>query len=320
MKNIYSAIGLILVFAMLLIPLSAGQSQILSSGEQLHTKVESGEEDVFLVYDPLTDTTVTLSAVDYITGVLLAEVPSSYQSEALKAQAVASYTFASYKRYLRKSSKSQNSYDVTTEPGLDQAYLSEQEAKDKFGDKYDEYCAIIKQNVTAVLGQYLSYDSAPALTVYHAISPGTTEAAKDVWGTDYPYLVPCESRGDLMADGYVSTVELTAEQVEEALRDYIISDNDYNSWFKNPQNTKSGMVICCNVSGKELKGTDIRKALNLRSSNFYAAFSDGKFTFTVYGYGHAVGMSQYGANYMALKGHTYTEILEHYYPGCTLQI
>ena len=245
-----------------------------------------------------------------------AEMPASYEKEALKAQAVAAYTFAHYKRYLRQNALSDTAYDVTTLPFTDQAYLSDTQAKEKYDE---ESIAKIKECVEAVLGEYLTYNSLPILSVYHAISSGNTESAKDVWGEDFEYLRAVESRFDLMADGYVDVKEFTTEQVEQALKDLCQSDKDYQNWFKQTTNTESGMVLSCVVAGTELKGTDIRNALSLRSSNFYVTYAENVFTFTVYGYGHGVGMSQYGANCLALKGKTYDQILEHYYSGCTLK-
>ncbi len=317
MKNAYFIIALVLCIGMLLLPLLAvehPQSPNLNNQQP----ILDTQTDTFLVLDAQTNEVITLSAKDYITGVVCAEMSSSFEPEALKAQAVAAYTYASHKRHLRQNSLSPNPYDVTTAPGTDQAYISEIKAKEKYGENYEQYIAPIKQNVEEVLGEFLSYNNAPALTVYHSISSGNTNSAKDVWGQDYPYLQSVESRLDLMSDGYVSVVTLSAEEVETALQNLCTSNKDYTNWFKDISTTSSGLVLSCNVAGSTLKGTDIRKALNLRSSNFYVSFADNTFTFTVYGYGHGVGMSQYGANCMALKGNTYKQILAHYYPGCTL--
>lgn len=315
MKNLYSIIALILCAGMLLFPLCASKTEKAPILEENWTYPES-DEDTFLVLDAESETIISLSAKDYVTGVVCAEMPASYEKEALKAQAVAAYTFAHYKRYLRQNALSDTAYDVTTLPFTDQAYLSDTQAKEKYDE---ESIAKIKECVEAVLGEYLTYNSLPILSVYHAISSGNTESAKDVWGEDFEYLRAVESRFDLMADGYVDVKEFTTEQVEQALKDLCPSDKDYQNWFKQTTNTESGMVLSCVVAGTELKGTDIRNALSLRSSNFYVTYAENVFTFTVYGYGHGVGMSQYGANCLALKGETYDQILEHYYSGCTLK-
>ncbi|MBQ7045574.1 MAG: stage II sporulation protein D [Clostridia bacterium] len=318
MKNSYLVIAIVLCLGMLLLPLIATTDTTTPLSELSPTPL-APTQDVFLVLDDKTDEIITLSAKDYITGVVCAEMSASFSPEALKAQTVAAYTYASYKRYMRQNSSDPTEYDVTTSIGTDQAYISEEAAKEKYGEKYEQYISPIKQAVEQVLGEILTYNGAPALTVYHSVSSSNTNSAKDVWGQDYPYLQSVASKLDLMSENYASEVTLSAQEVETALKDLCESDGDYANWFKDIVTSPSGLVLSCNVAGKSIKGTDIRKALGLKSATFYVSFSDDTFTFSVYGYGHGVGMSQYGANCMALKGYTYKEILDHYYPGCTLK-
>jgi stage II sporulation protein D len=165
----------------------------------------------------------------------------------------------------------------------------------------------------------ITYKGTPITAVYHAISSGKTESAKDIWNAELDYLVPVSSEGDKLATNYISEVEFTAKELKERLSDKAELSGEAKDYFSNLVRTKSGTVLKVNVCGQELKGSLVRELLELRSSNFTVEYRDEKFVFSVYGYGHGVGMSQNGANYMAKQGSTFEEILTHYYTGCKVE-
>ena len=165
----------------------------------------------------------------------------------------------------------------------------------------------------------ITYESKPITAVYHAISSGKTEDAKDIWGTEYPYLKPVSSEGDKLSKDYISEASFSVEELKSKLS----SDAEFSSspanFFGKISRTDSGVVKEIEVCGKALKGARIRTLLDLRSSNFEVKYEAEKFVFTVYGYGHGVGMSQNGANYMAKQGSDFKEILCHYYKDCKVE-
>ena len=256
-----------------------------------------------------------MSAEDYIFGVVAAEMPALYEKEALKAQAIAAYSFA-----LRRRAASDNkNYDISTDFTVDQSYVSEEEIKAKWGEKAEEYSNKIRSAVKEVKGLAVCYKDEVALTPYHAISCGTTESSKDIWGGSYSYLVSVDSVWDKLAKNYLSSESFSAEEIKSKLGNGYTYKGDSSGWISVTEKTKYGSVKKVKVCGKEISGEDLRKALGLRSLNFTVEYKNSNFTFTVKGYGHGVGMSQNGADYMAKQGSDYKEILEYYYSGCKVK-
>ena len=259
---------------------------------------------------------ITLSAEEYVTGVLCGEVSPSYSGEVLKAQAVAAYTFAC--RRAEYAEKIGREYDLTDDPATDQCYVSKSEIKEKWGEKAEEYYAVMNNAVKAVAGERLCCGGETALTVYHAISPGMTNSAEDVWGKAVPYLVPVKSVGDRLSAAYISEAEFDENEVREKLKDLCEVTAGQNA-FEEIKKNESGLVLSFTAGSKDVKGTDAAKALSLPSAAFDVSFSEGVYRFTVYGRGHGVGMSQTGAEYMARQGSDYKEILFHYYKDCEIK-
>ena len=259
--------------------------------------------------------TAEYSLEDYLFGVVSAEMPALYEEEALKAQAVAAYTY-----YLvRKEGNAEKEYDITDDYSVDQAFISPEKARAKWGDDASKYEAKIREAVRSVLGKRVTYQGKNATTLYHAISYGTTEAAFEVWEGDYPYLVSVDSSFDKLNDNYIVTTTIEAQSVKEKLSSVVTLQSVTENCFGKATRTEAGGVKNIIVSGVEVSGSKIRKALGLRSANFEVFFKDGKYSFTTKGYGHSIGMSQYGANYLALQGKNWEEILLHYYTGCKIQ-
>lgn len=266
----------------------------------------------------------SLSMKDYIKGVVCAEMPASYETEALKAQAVIAHTYTL--RMIANQLKSPNpelqGAQISTDPAHYQAYISEADAKTKFGEKFDAVWGKITTCVEEVFHQIITYDNEPILAAFHAISAGNTEAAQNVWGKQLPYLVPAESKNDELAPNFKNTVSLTQDQVKDILyQNYpdISFSEDASQWLSITSNTASGYVDNIKILNKQATGQDVRKLFGLKSANFTIAFNSGNFTFTTKGYGHGVGLSQYGADSLAKEGKNYQEILAHYYPQTKLE-
>lgn len=247
---------------------------------------------------------------EYLVGVVSAEMPASYKTEALKAQAVAARSYI-----LNKSQASSSAHKeavICTNPAHCKAYISEKDAREKWGAAADKYLSRIKAAVSATRGEYISYDGEAALACFCAASGGRTENAADVWGTETPYLKSVESPGDLTYENQASTVSISSSEACEKLG---ISSCDIGEISR----TEGGAVKTLSIGGKTFSGTQIRSALGLNSANFTVKADKNRLIFTSKGNGHGVGMSQYGANQMAKQGKNYTEILLHYYSNVTIE-
>ena len=312
MKKIFAFSALLIVF-LLLLPLTVlGQPSVPTNDTVKIEEVKPTKS--FKILNTETNQISEISYDDYIFGVVAAEMPALYEVEALKAQAVAAHTFALH----RMVTNSDKDYDITNDFTVDQAFITEGKAREKWGDNADEYIEKIKGAVEATKNLALTYNGEIALSVYHAISSGKTEDCKNVWGGNRPYLVSVDSAGDKLSPNYLSEKSVTATELKKLFPNITFSGKE-SDYFKNLQKTASGTVKTVSLCGNEINGSEIRKLLELNSSCFDLEYKDGSFKFTVYGYGHGVGMSQNGANYMAQQGADFEEILCHYYTGCTIE-
>lgn len=312
---------IVVIFSMLAIPLSAlskAESTPVSVAGTIYSEPYTPASAQFNLEEirVLIDGTVTnFSTRDYLFGVIAAEMPALYEAEALKAQTIAAYTFALYRVQGNKS----KDYDITSDGETAQCFITRDEAAKRWGDKANEYTKKIDDCIAAVAGEWLSYNNQPIFAAYHAISPGVTNNCKDVWGEDIPYLKSVESVGDRLSEGYLSEVTLSADEVSQKLKSISETTVEPSAFFTNANTSETGFVKSVDFCGKTVSGSQLRDLLGLRSSNFTIDYADKVFKFTVTGYGHGVGMSQTGANYMAKQGKTYKEILLHYYSGAALQ-
>ena len=256
-----------------------------------------------------------LTAEEYILGVVAAEMPALYEEEALKAQAVAAYTFAVKRREENKD----KDYDITSDYNIDQSYISRDKLKEKWGSNAEQYIEKIEAAVNETKGIIITYNGEPITAVYHAVSSGITEDAKNVWGKEIPYLKSVKSEGDKLADNYISTASFTEAELKEKLKGSVDLSGKPENYFKNPKKTAAGTVTEISVCGNTVSGFTLQKLLGLKSASYTVKYEKNKFTFTVCGYGHGVGMSQNGANYMAKNGSDYKEILNHYYKDCKIE-
>lgn len=274
----------------------------------------SATQPKFKAKDLKTGNVLEMDEQTFLIAIVSCEMSPSAPSEALKAQAVAAYTY-----YVKQRAASADGI-VSNVPETLFTYGTEEGMKNRWGDQYEKNYTAVQTAVQAVYGQMVLYDDQPITACYHAISAGLTENAADVWGGEYPYLVPVDSVGDRLADGYESTAVFSPDELRTHLRDVGITfTEDPAAWFTDAQTTDSGFVQQITLCGAAIKGTDLRTALALRSACFTVKYENGKFTFTVRGYGHNVGMSQAGAKYMASTGADYREILTHYYPNTTIR-
>ena len=279
----------------------------------------AGDSTVFLLEDQSTGQLLELSRRDYLIGAVAAEMPVSWADEALKAQAVAAH---SYILYCRDHCPLPGGGWLAADPARRQVCLTDPVLHSYWGTDYASRYARLSALVEQVETQVLCYQDAPAAASYFALSNGRTEASQNVWGSPLPYLVPVDSSTDLAADNYQYSVTLSARQLQSLLRTGLSITADLSApeqWFSAQTLTPSGYTASLSVCGQTVSGTALRRALGLRSTCFTVTFHSGSFCFTTKGYGHGVGMSQWGAKAMAEQGADYAAILAHYYPGTTLQ-
>ncbi len=306
-------IAAIITAFMLLVPLSVLGEGKLTQENIVQTVVLQKEEkeDIFKVYNHETKEITEMSAEDYIFCVVAAEMPALYEVEALKAQAVASYTYACHKREENKGKE----YDISTDFNTDQSFKLEEKAREDWGENADEYVEKIKKAIKSVKGQKITYKGETILAVYHAVSCGVTYSAKDVWGKEIKYLQSTDSKGDKTAKNYMQTFQFAESELEEKLSPLISGKKENTPLLGKMESKENGLVEKVEIYGQKVLGSEIRTALGLASSNFKFEKIDGIYTFTTLGYGHGVGMSQKGADCLAKEGMNYKKILSHYYKG-----
>ncbi len=312
MKNFYFVITAILMLLMLTLPF-LGLTKDTGDGHTVQPE-ENTSTDSIVLLESSNNGLKTINTREYIFGVVAAEMSISREVETLKAQTVASLTYTLYKKEKNKKEK----YDITDNPTTDQAYITLEQAREKWGDKSEEYEKKLNGVLDEVYGIYLSYENKPIFAAYHAISSGKTESCESVWGNSLPYLVETESMGDLLCADYLSEKVVSADEFRAAFQDVCTLPENEDGFLGEIVRSSSGGAKTVTVGDKVISGADFRRLLSLRSTNFDVSYSDGAYHFTVRGYGHGVGMSQNGAEYMAAQGSTYTEILNWYYKDCTL--
>ncbi len=255
---------------------------IISEKTMVHVSSLSGNLDVELE--------------EYLIGVVASEMPAQFEIEALKAQAVAARTYV-YSRELQ--------VDDTVNS---QVYQKDELLKEKWKDKYEEYIQKVKEAVSLTKGQVLMYDQKIINAYFFSSSNGKTNNSEDYWTTAYPYLISVDSHYDSIKKDNQRVKEISFEEINR-LFGFSINQIEVISQFE------SSYVKEVKINDQIFSGKKVREICSLSSSSFEVEKTDTGFVFTTLGSGHGVGMSQYGAQGMALEGYDYRSILKHYYSG-----
>ncbi len=261
-----------------------------------------------------------LTLEEYLCGVVAAEMPALFPEEALKAQAVAARTYT-MKRAAEDADTSHKGAMVCANPNHCKAYQPIAEFTAHWGTSGESYTEKIQKAVRDTDGEILLYENQPISAVFHSSSDGKTERAADVWGRDVPYLQSVESVGDDAAPNFESTVTVPRETFIAKVKE-TYGNADFSgatdTWFSDFVRSDAGGVKTVCVGGVNISGRDLRVMFSLRSTHFSVEVQGENIIFTTRGYGHGVGMSQYGAQALAKKGMDYRAILAHYYRKTTL--
>lgn len=245
---------------------------------------------------------LTIGLEDYLVGVVSAEMPASFNDEALKAQAVIART------YTRKLI---NSGRIITDNVSTQVYKSDAELKNMWNANYEKYYNKVKNAVLSTKSKCVTYNGELIDAVYHSTSNGYTQDAVFVWGNSVPYLKTVTSPWDTSASTFIRNTDISFNELSSKLG----FDFNQNTIIEIISKDESGRVSKVKVGDKEFTGVELRNVIGLRSADFDVTRNSSSITFTTRGYGHGVGMSQYGANGMANSGYTYEQILKYYYSG-----
>lgn len=254
-----------------------------------------------------TQKTESVPLESYVAGVVAAEMPASFEKEALKAQAVAARTFI-----LTQTLKGNDVTDTVD----DQVYKDEQDQKNMWGSEYEENKGKIEEAARETEGKILVYNNEPITAAFFSSGNGQTENSEDYWQSAEPYLISVASPWDKEAPNFEQEVELPKQEAEEKLG---VSLPDSGVIGDVTQRTAGGRIASITIEGKSFTGREVRELLDLPSADFQMIADGTEVVVKTKGYGHGVGMSQYGANGMAKEGKTYEEITAYYYPGASLE-
>ena len=275
------------------------------------TQTEKSEQDTMILVLNDDGQAIEMELNNYLTAVVLAEMPVSFEDEALKAQSVVART------YIMRASKGASKHEsaaVCMDSSCCQGYMAPEMFLAKGGKERD--VQRIRELVAATDGEVLTYEGKLIEATYFSCSGGATEDAVAVWGADVPYLQSVESPGEEHATHYTDTVTFSPKTFASRLG--ISLSGRPAAWFSEITYTEGGGVAAMKIGTETFSGTQLRKMLGLRSTAFEISTEDDLIIITTHGYGHRVGMSQYGADAMAVAGSTYQEILTYYYQGTEL--
>lgn len=251
-----------------------------------------------------------MSLHDYLIGVLLAEMPGYFAPDALKAQAVASRSFTLYKANVHRHGQA----DVCSSPACCQAWKDPAQ----YGE---ETVRVFREAVEATDGLVATYAGEVIEAAFFASTGGATESAETVWGNAVPYLQSVKSVGEAEANYHGMTLYYTPEEFSACLSGVFsesASAQEPEQWLGTSVFTQGGGLASVQICGQSVSGRTLQRAFALRSTHIRLTFENGKFVIRTQGYGHRVGLSQYGAQEMALRGADFEEILTHYYQGCVI--
>ncbi len=254
---------------------------------------------------------------EYLYGVVAAEMPATFEMEALKAQAIVARTYTIFK--IKNNVGKHDNADICDESTCCQAWISKENRLAKWETNKEEYWQKIVDSVNSTKGKIITYENEPINAFFHSNSGGSTEIPLNVWGgSGYPYLQVVQTAGEDAYSQYNSEVELTKEdiikKVKEKYSDFEIDFEEENC-IEPLEYTEGGRIKTIKFGNKNLSGVEVRTMFGLKSANFAVSVNENIVKFTVKGYGHGVGMSQTGADALAKQGKNCEEIIKHYYVG-----
>ena len=299
-------------------PVSSAQEQTDPAAQETGTEGGLWDQSVTLTVQ-IGDTVQEMTLGDYLWGVVAAEMPANFEEEALKAQAVAARTYTVYKLLHPTDA---HEADLCDDTGCCQAWMSREDRLAKWGSDGEALADKITRAVTETDGMAVCYGGEPIQAVFHAASDGTTRSAQEVWGTEVAYLQSVSSPEGEEVPNYYSTVQVSAGDFSSVLTAAGLGcdlSGPVESWIGEVRYDEAGLSEAVVIGGAEVPTATLRTLFSLRSSSLTLEAAGDTVTFYVTGYGHGVGMSQYGANALAGQGKGWQEILTWYYSGTAVE-
>lgn len=296
-----------------LVVLAFGEKQEATLPAQLKQAQARDEPTVEVaVYRSKEKKVERLPLEQYVVGVVAAEMPAEFEVEALKAQALTARTYI-VKQLMHKQTIELPEGANVTDTVMHQVYYNEEQLKQLWGMSYEWKMKKIKEAVEATRGQILTYNNEPIEAAFFSTSNGYTENSEAYWQNAFPYLTSVESPWDTQSPKFYEQMTISVREFEQRLG--VKLPKDGSSIGKVLARTPGKRVALVDINGKQLTGREVREKLQLKSTDFTWERQGNNIVITTKGYGHGVGMSQYGANFLAKQGKTYKEIVTYYYQG-----
>lgn len=273
----------------------------------------------YVLYNLETNELEYMDLVDFLVGSAACEMPASYEKEAIKAQMIACH---SYYLYCKENGVPHDDLNLS----FDKRNMSKWADKERlqqfwgvgFADNYQKFLSCAEE----VKDFIVTYDGKAALTPYYAVSCGVTQSSADEWGAHLPYLTNVKSEDDVLSDSYLKVRTFTIQQMYDRLMTgfagFELDIEHPEEWFGEISCNNAGYVDTVQVKNVKITGRDFRRYMELNSSCFMIFLEDDIFSVATKGYGHGVGLSQFGANQLSQQGKSCSEILQHYFPGTNL--
>lgn len=318
----------VLVSLMVILPtalVSMGGKAGGEKGTQQNRKPLLSEGPNIRVYLTEEKKVVDVPLEAYIRGVVAAEMPAEFHMEALKAQALAARTYI-VDRLERGNFSDMKAWGETadsahvTDTVQHQAYKTDEQLRAMWQEEYPSFAEKVDEAVRTTQGQVILFEGKPIYAAFFSTSNGRTENAEDYFEESYPYLKSVDSAWDAQspkfADEKKMNVSSLIEKLEEKTgKNIAVSASAGEGWIEVKERTDGDRVAAVRIGDQEFTGREVREALELSSSDFEWSLDGDAIVFQTKGYGHGVGMSQWGANLMAKEGKTAEEIIRHYYQG-----
>ena len=310
----------------LTIPIIAGAVAygLPSSPQKTQAVISKQADDVVKYLDEATGEVKEISVYDYVLGVAAAEMPPSFHQEAVSAQALSAHTRMLYLKEIAKTSPdaSLKGAILSANPSENQGFVPPENLSALYGENLSIYLPKLKTAAEFAVNRSITYKGKPILAAYHATSNGYTEECENVWLQDLPYLERVESEGDMLAPDYEVNSRILVSDLAKLFSTVnphcVFQVGDEHNWLKVEERSQAGYIISAIVGGERFSGQEVRNTLSLRSSDMTVDYKNGEFSITTRGYGHGVGLSQTGADFMGRQGNTAEEILNHYYSNCEI--
>ena len=273
-------------------------------------------ETTYNLYNLETQELCTMDRLAFLVGCAACEMPASYEKEAIKAQMIACH---SYYLYCVENGVPDEDLNLSFDERYMKKYASKQRLQEYWGMNFNDYYAKFLQCAQEVNDIILQYGDDVALTTYYAVSCGKTQTSEAEWGSYLPYLTCVDSENDALSDNYIKVKSFSVEDMYDRFMTHFtgfeLSRETPEDWFGDIVYNQSGYVETVEVADIKITGREFRNCFELSSACFMIFYDNGEFSIATKGYGHGVGLSQFGANTMAANGKTCEEILQHYFPG-----